>query len=147
MEPLIYEVFLVLHPVTSRLGELSRALDPLIEGETPFRDLDVYHRIGSDSALIALHYDERRMTGDDVRRLADIARGAGLTFVDPVRLSVDERRAFFEVRLPQFELVGRGLSRANDAMLLLADRLAIPSDGPHATPPDGIAAIGRMGSP
>lgn len=136
MEPPIYEVFLVLHPVSSRLGELGHALEPLIAGEAPFTDLDVYHRIGSDTALIALHFDERQMSSPDVRRLEDSARGSGLTLVDPARLSADERRAFFEVRLPQFELIARGLNRARDTMVVLADRMGVPQA--RATPPDGM---------
>ena len=139
MEPPIYEVFLVLHPVSSRLGELNHALDPLIDGDAPFVDLDVYHRAGSDTALIALHFDERRMSSPEVRRLEDSARGSGLTLVDPARLSIDERRAFFEVRLPQFELLARGLSRARDTMIVLADRMGVPET--RATPPDGMPRL------
>jgi hypothetical protein len=152
MEPPIYEVFLVLHPVSSRLGELAHALEPLIAGEAPFTDLDVYHRAGSDTALIALHFDERRMSSPDVRRLEDSARGSGVTLVDPARMSADERRAFFDVRLPQFELIARGLSRARDTMIVLADRMGIPQA--RATPPDGMPRLGppppprpRAGSP
>src|SRR5687768_9635735 len=123
MDAPIYEVFLVLHPVSSRLPELAHALEPLVAGEAPFADLDVYHRAGADTALIALHYDERTITGPDVRRLEDIARGAGLLLVDTARLQGDERRVFFEVRLPQFEIIARGLTRARDCVVVLADRL------------------------
>jgi hypothetical protein len=142
MEAPIYEVFLVLHPVSSRLGELPHALEPLLDGEAPFQDLDLYHRPRSDAAVIALRYDERGMSGPELRRLEDATRGAGLTFVDPARLTADERRAFFEVRLPQFEVVARGISSARDAAVALANRLGVTtSDGP--TP----AARRRLGSP
>lgn len=146
MEPPIYEVFLVLHPVSTRLGELARALEPLVAGEAPFTDLDVHHRPGSDTAVIALHYDERAIALPDVRRLEDIARGAGLQLVDPARLGPDERRVFFEVRLPQFETVARGLTRSRDVAIVLADRMGVvqhhleqtPPPQPRATPPDGM---------
>jgi len=143
MEAPIYEVFLVLYPVSSRLPELAHALEPLVAGEAPFADLDIYHRGDADTALLALHYDERAITGPELRRLEDVARGAGLLFVDPARLVIDERRVFFELRLPQFDVIARGLVRARDCVVVLADRLGVPSSGevPLATPPDGTPKL------
>ena len=78
---------------------------------------------------------QRGLAFEVLRRLDDIARGAGVRIVDPARLGGDERRAFFEVRLPQFTLIARGLPTLRDAVAALARHLGtIPPPFARATP-------------
>ncbi len=147
MEPPIYELFLVIHPVSTRLSELVSTLEPIVAGIAPhLRDLDLHHRANADTALIALHFDERAVGGEALRTLDQLVRGAGLRILDPARLSIDERRAFFDVRLPQFDSYGRGLPSVRAAVTTLAERLgATPPNLARATPRDGTPRLGSPG--
>lgn len=141
----IYEVFLVLHPVSSRFAELGHTLEHVIAGEPPIEDLDLHYRASADTALLALHYDERLLDGDALRRLQDTARGAGFALVDPSQLPDSDRRTFFEARLPQFEACGRGLRTAGEVCAALAARLGKPTGFARATPREGMPRLGSPG--
>lgn len=140
----IYEVFLVLHPVSGRFTELTQMLAPMIAGEPPIADLDLHYRPAADTALFAMHYDERELGGDALRRLHDHARGAGFALVDPAQLGPSERKTFFEARLPQFEVCARGLVTIEEVIEVLGNKLGKPAGFARATPRDGTP---RLDSP
>ena len=142
MERPIYEVFLVLNPVSSRLSELAYALEPLVNGEPTVSDLDLFHRASADTALVALHYDER---DSPAMRCAASTTSSARLGADHRRSGAARRRGaphLFESRLAQFEACGRGLTTVHEVIATLATRLGINAPAVvRATPRDGVASL------
>lgn len=148
MEPSIYEVFFVVHPVSTRVASLAATLTPLVNDAGPtVHAVDLFYRAAADTALFGVHYDERTLGSDALRALEQAARGLGLRIVDPARLSANERKAFFEVRLPQFDACGRGLPSVRAAVTTLVGRATSPTKLARATPRDGTPRVGSPGEP
>src|SRR5688572_14218730 len=105
-----YELFFVLEPVRSSFHDMVRALTPLSDADAPtILGVDIYYRKGTDVALLAVRFDERKLSKERLEWVLDLAKGAGMPVLDPVRLSDDDRRAFYgsylegyEVRLEDF---------------------------------------------
>ncbi len=148
MEPSIYEVFVVVHPVSTRLSSLATTLTPLVSDAGPtVHGVDLYYRAAADTALFGVHFDERTLGSDALRALEQAARGLGLRLVDPARLSAAERKAFYEVRLPQFDACGRGMPSVRAAVTTLHGRATSPPTLARATPRDGTPRLGSPGEP
>src|SRR5207248_4033950 len=96
----LYEIFLVLEPLRARAGELIGQLDPLLAPAAPaIRGVDLYYRRASDVALVALRYDERTFTREQLAYVVELAGGAGLPLLDPARMSEGDRRGFYSAYL------------------------------------------------
>lgn len=146
MEPPIYEVFVVVHPVSTRITSLATTLAPLIDGAGPtVHAVDLFYRMAADTALFGICFDERTLDAGALRALDQASRGVGLRLLDPSRLDTNERRAFFEVRLPQFDACGRGLPSVRAAVTTLVGRASSPTALARATPRDGTPRLGSPG--
>ena len=136
--PPLCELFVVLEPFRAGFGEFIRALEPLNEAaaEGPFlQSADVYYRGDTDVALLAIRFDERSTTPQKLRWLGSVASRADLPVLDPARLGVTDRRAFYEEYLPTYRIKVEGTTDGpREALEELARLLALP-DAPAARPP------------
>jgi len=131
MEPLVYtptyEVFLVLPHARAGLPAMTRALEPLAQGPIPSPlGADVYYRKATDIALLAIRFDERQVTLDDLTWLAELAEGAGVPLLDPTRLKERDRRRFYDSYLRGYELVLEDLPAPIPALAALGHDLDLP---------------------
>ena len=97
--PPLCELFVVLEPFRAGFADFVRALEPLNEAaaEGPFlQSADVYYRADTDVALLAIRFDERSTTPQKLRWLGSVASRADLPVLDPARLGITDRRAFYE---------------------------------------------------
>ncbi len=132
MEPLVYtptyEIFLVLPHARAGLPAMTRALEPLTRGPIPSPlGADVYYRKATDIALLAIRFDERQVTHDDLTWLADLAAGAGVPLLDPTRLKERDRRRFYDSYLRGYDLVLEDLSAPIAALAALGHDLKLPN--------------------
>jgi hypothetical protein len=133
MEPLVYtptyELFLVVeHPRRTLLDLCS-----LLAGETeteegelsipPQLGADAYYRSETDVALLALRFDERRITHRELNELEQLAVGAGLAVLDPARLCDKDRRRFYDRYLNSYEVQIEDLDNGAIAAAELLRRL------------------------
>lgn len=136
--PPLCELFVVLEPFRAGFTEFVRALEPLNEAaaEGPFlQSADVYYRADTDVALLAIRFDERSTTPQKLRWLGSVASRADLPVLDPARLGVTDRRAFYEEYLPTYRIKVEGTTDGpREALEELARLLALP-DAPISRPP------------
>lgn len=130
MEPLVYtptyEIFLVLPHARAGLPAMTRALEPLTRGPIPSPlGADVYYRKATDIALLAIRFDERQVTHDDLTWLADLAEGAGVPLLDPTRLKERDRRRFYDSYLRGYDLVLEDLPAPITALAALGHDLKL----------------------
>ncbi|HEY8141551.1 MAG TPA: PilZ domain-containing protein [Kofleriaceae bacterium] len=135
--PPLCELFVVLEPFRASFGEFVRALEPLNEAaaEGPFlQSADVYYRADTDVALLAIRFDERSTNPQKLRWLGSVASRADLPVLDPARLGVSDRRAFYEEYLPTYRIKVEGTTDGpREALEELARLLALP-EAPIARP-------------
>lgn len=136
--PPLCELFVVLEPFRVGFAEFVRALEPLSEAaaEGPFlQSADVYYRADTDVALLAIRFDERSTNPQKLRWLGSVASRADLPVLDPARLGITDRRAFYEEYLPTYRIKVEGTTDGpREALEELARLLALP-DAPVARPP------------
>jgi hypothetical protein len=154
--PPLCELFVVLEPFRVGFIDFVRALEPLNEAaaEGPFlQSADVYYRADTDVALLAIRFDERSTTPQKLRWLGSVASRADLPVLDPARLGVTDRRAFYEEYLPSYRIKVEGTNDGpREALEELARLLALP-DAPIARParpqrlPAGSATTERTPQP
>lgn len=128
MEPLVYtptyELFLVVDHPRRVLPELCTLLGRPDELTIPPQlGADAYYRSQTDVALLALRFDERRLTHRDLDELEQLAVGAGLALLDPARLSDVDRRRFYDSYLNSYEVQIEDLDDAGIAAAELLERL------------------------
>lgn len=109
MEPLVYtptyELFLVVDHPRRILAEVCALLDRHEDLPIPPQlGADAYYRAATDVALLALRFDERRLSHRDLEELEQLAVGAGLALLDPARLSDIDRRRFYDSYLNSYEV-------------------------------------------
>ncbi|HEU5056449.1 MAG TPA: PilZ domain-containing protein [Kofleriaceae bacterium] len=135
--PPLCELFVVLEPFRAGFAEFVRALEPLNEAaaEGPFlQSADVYYRADTDVALLAIRFDERSTTPQKLRWLGSVASRADLPVLDPGRLGVTDRRAFYDEYLPTYRIKVEGTTDGpREALEELARLLALP-DAPVSRP-------------
>ena len=135
--PPLCELFVVLEPFRVGFTDFVRALEPLNEAaaEGPFlQSADVYYRADTDVALLAIRFDERSTNPQKLRWLGSVASRADLPVLDPARLGVSDRRAFYEEYLPTYRIKVEGTTDGpREALEELARLLALP-DAPVARP-------------
>ena len=135
--PPLCELFVVLEPFRVGFAEFVRALEPLNEAaaEGPFlQSAEVYYRADTDVALLAIRFDERSTNPQKLRWLGSVASRADLPVLDPARLGITDRRAFYEEYLPTYRIKVEGTTDGpREALEELARLLALP-DAPSARP-------------
>lgn len=135
--PPLCELFVVLEPFRVGFVDFVRALEPLSEAaaEGPFlQSADVYYRADTDVALLAIRFDERSTNPQKLRWLGSVASRADLPVLDPARLGITDRRAFYEEYLPTYRIKVEGTTDGpREALEELARLLALP-DAPVARP-------------
>jgi hypothetical protein len=109
MEPLVYtptyELFLVVDHPRRVLSEVCALLDRHEDLPIPPQlGADAYYRAATDVALLALRFDERRLSHRDLDEIEQLAVGAGLALLDPARLSDTDRRRFYDSYLNSYEV-------------------------------------------
>ncbi len=140
MEPLVYtptyEIFLVLSHARAGLPAFARALEPLTQGPIPSPlGADVYYRKATDIALLAIRFDERQVTLDDLTWLAELAEEAGVPLLDPTRLKERDRRRFYDSYLRGYDIILEDLPAPITALAALGHDLELPDMPVPAHPP------------
>jgi len=147
--PPLCELFVVLEPFRVGFADFVRALEPLNEAaaEGPFlQSADVYYRADTDVALLAIRFDERSTTPQKLRWLGSVASRADLPVLDPARLGVTDRRAFYEEYLPSYRIKVEGTTDGpREALEELARLLALP-DAPVSRLPARRVPVGSTSS-
>jgi hypothetical protein len=128
-----YDVFLIFPEATLRFAlhrTHVRALKLHADGQA-LLGVDVHYRSETDTAMLGLRMDPRRLTQEVIDRVIEVARSAELPMFQPERLAVRDQRKFYESYLTTYERRVRNLHTPDAAMRLLARWLSIPTSPPN----------------
>src|SRR5262245_28395666 len=91
--PTTTSLVLILDRPRGRFANVVSGLGALWAGELPaMLWVDAYYDVTRDCVAIIMHYPESLLTDAVRRRIAIVARAAGVELLDPEQLHEDERR-------------------------------------------------------
>ena len=99
------EMFVVLEPFQTRIGELSSALSKITTAATEgplMRSVRMFYRRDTDVALMSIVFDRRTLTQTKLDWIVAELHASSLPILDPHRLSASDRSAFYDRYLPLY---------------------------------------------
>jgi len=121
------DLFLILDGAHHRLAYFAAALLP-IEQRIAYatQGADIYFAASTGVALLAIHLDWTKVRLTDARWTLRQAEAAGIPVLDPTRLDMGDRAAFFGSYLDGYDLRALGLLGPRAALAELGKRLGAP---------------------